>query len=498
MAAESEQPEWNLPEPVWQEEDLGRAIPDTPHACSVAMPLWEHNVGYEEGDERIISQFNAGYPRFFMNPLVAQLRAEIAKRYNLNATQTLLAPTQGAARRVAEYVDFRTGSKAEILQTPQGVWCVHTDETGSVALREFWQHAGEIVSSRTAARCLDGNSQSISATDSKRVLRERIAELQHVEPGDVYLYPSGMAAIYAAWRVTHDSRKCLQQGFPYVDTLKILERFGSVEPLLHLADHVASPDFSDLVAREDVSAVFCELPGNPLLSVPDIPTLRTLADKHSFALVVDDTLGAMINTDVTPFADLIATSLTKFFSGWNDLLAGSLIVVPGQPRYDELKAKLDADFEDMFADDDADVLANNSTNVVRRVEQINASALALANALRKHPGVEHVFFPDEHGSLFDNVRDSSFNSGYGGLLSVVLKSAKATTARVYDALAVSKGPSLGTNFTLCCPYTILAHYEELEFVESCGVSRYLLRISVGLEDPDWIIDHVLKAISSAS
>jgi hypothetical protein len=51
----------------------------------------------------------------------------------------------------------------------------------------------------------------------------------------------------------------------------------------------------------------------------------------------------------------------------------------------------------------------------------------------------------------------------------------------YDSLDVAKGPSLGTNFTLVCPYTLLAHYHELDFAISCNVPPNLLRISVGLE-----------------
>ncbi len=66
-------------------------------------------------------------------------------------------------------------------------------------------------------------------------------------------------------------------------------------------------------------------------------------------------------------------------------------------------------------------------------------------------------------------------------MSVVLKNPSVTTPIVYDRLRICKGPNLGTNFTLCCPYTILAHYTELDAVEECGVSRWLLRISVGVE-----------------
>jgi len=62
---------------------------------------------------------------------------------------------------------------------------------------------------------------------------------------------------------------------------------------------------------------------------------------------------------------------------------------------------------------------------------------------------------------------------------------------------LSKGPSLGTVFTLACPYTLLAHFNELEWAESCGVSRYLIRLSVGLEDPEELwrrLDSALRSV----
>ena len=64
------------------------------------------------------------------------------------------------------------------------------------------------------------------------------------------------------------------------------------------------------------------------------------------------------------------------------------------------------------------------------------------------------------------------------------RQAEASAPRIYDRLAFCKGPSLGTVFTLACPFTLLAHYTELDWAESCGVSRYLIRISAGLEDPE--------------
>ena len=69
-------------------------------------------------------------------------------------------------------------------------------------------------------------------------------------------------------------------------------------------------------------------------------------------------------------------------------------------------------------------------------------------------------------------------------MSFTLKGGEAAARRFYDALQLCKGPTLGTVFTLACPYALLAHYRELEWAESCGVPRDLVRVSIGIEDPD--------------
>jgi cystathionine gamma-synthase len=86
--------------------------------------------------------------------------------------------------------------------------------------------------------------------------------------------------------------------------------------------------------------------------------------------------------------------------------------------------------------------------------------------------------------------------GYGGLLSFILKNPRRTP-RVYDALRLCKGPSFGTPFTLVCPYTLLAHYHELEWAEGCGVPASLLRVSCGHESLDSLIATFSEALALA-
>ena len=70
-----------LSSPRCRPEDLGKPIPDSPHAVSVCLPLWEHNIGYEQADPNVTEKMQSGYPRFFVHPLVAKLFTECEARF---------------------------------------------------------------------------------------------------------------------------------------------------------------------------------------------------------------------------------------------------------------------------------------------------------------------------------------------------------------------------------------------------------------------------------
>ncbi len=212
-------------------------------------------------------------------------------------------------------------------------------------------------------------------------------------------------------------------------------------------------------------------------------------------MLVDDTLGALVNVDVLPAADLVSCSLTKFFSGAGDVMAGSLVINSRRPGAGRLRDALAAEYEDLLDAEDAAVLERNSRDCVERVRRINRTAERLCDTLQRHPAVERIDYPKYRTP--ENYRACLRPQGrYGGLCSILLRNPESNAPAFFDALAIAKGPNLGTNFSLCCPYTILAHFNELDFVERCGISRYLLRVSVGLEDPDWLIARFLDALSS--
>ena len=138
----------------------------------------------------------------------------------------------------------------------------------------------------------------------------------------------------------------------------------------------------------------------------------------------------------------------------------------------------------------------NSRDFTTRVERANANAEEVCGLLKRHRSVAKVYYPKDSSTqaLYDAFKRP--RGGYGYLLSVVFSNSESAMA-FFDALDVAKGPSLGTNFTLGCPYTLFAHYGEREWAARYGVVEHLVRISVGLEDPGVIgrkMELALKAV----
>jgi cystathionine gamma-synthase len=189
----------------------------------------------------------------------------------------------------------------------------------------------------------------------------------------------------------------------------------------------------------------------------------------------------------------------------------SLVLNPERKYYQQLKDHLYAGYEDTYFNEDAIFLERNSRDFLRRTHRIDANTLLVATLLHTHSQrvsesdrvVKRVWYPVyETRECYDlcRVRASPDGrrreGGYGGLLSVTFTSQTASQA-FFDALRCAKGPSLGTNFTLACPYTILAHYAELDWAQGWGVEKELVRISVGLEDPDDLLKIFGDALDAA-
>lgn len=162
--------------------------------------------------------------------------------------------------------------------------------------------------------------------------------VQNLTESDVYLFSTGMTAIWNAHNLALNfpspvaKGKSICFGFPYVDTLKVLEKWG---PGRHFFGHGLDSDvdaLEELLDKQKTSgeppilALFTEFPSNPLLRSADLPRLRKLADQHDFLIVVDETVGNFVNVSVLQFADIVVSSLTKVFSGDSNVMGGRYVL----------------------------------------------------------------------------------------------------------------------------------------------------------------------------
>ena len=526
-----------LTDPAWLPEDLGTPLPDSPHAVSVAMPTWQDVVDYEENRPRVMETLKCGYPRFFVHPTVAWLFKAVGERFAKEGECCFVFPTMAAAERCKAFVEERTAASLRLVNHASllGAAGVVMPQECYKTARLYWRYCGETVSSRMAsgifcrfvlgtAPALPGDLNQMMEELRQRVasyvamvderlsdpepglmelcgnyasliVRERLAALAGVSRDDVFLFTSGMAGVFAlhrAVREIHPGKPSVQPDFPYVDVLKLQEEYGGAK-FFPVADNASIAEVNALANAEAISGVFCEMPSNPLLRCVRVGRFAQALREHGIPLFIDDTIAGVTNIDALKFADAVTSSLTKMFSGAGDVLAGAVTLNPKSPHYPALHRLLSEEMpgNNLLWCEDAVVLEENSRDFPERAARMSENAAALAAWLETHPAVEAVYYPRD-GDGFEEVARPG--AGRGCLLSFVLKNPAAAPA-VYDRLQVCKGPSLGTNFTLCCPYTLLAHYTELEWAARCGVRSDLLRVSVGLEDITDLKSRFAKALN---
>jgi len=424
-------------------------LPNCPNSVSVSLPLWEHVVGYEEGREDVISVLRSGYPRFVFSKAVLELQKACLEKFGSGRAPQLCAvlPSSAAARECQQFLLrfceancllVHQKSIISVDACAAGVHAVFYPDLPSAegqslrkAAKAFWQHTGRIVSSRQASDALDqlgthfGHEPCSSTCRGSEVecsphaiikLKERVAEVAGVEVKKVHLYPCGMAAIEASYRLAkklHPGSPAAVFGWPYLDTLKLARRPELGPQDCQFFGRGDQQDLTDLEAflernssggRHPLCALFTEFPSNPLLKVPPLRDLRRLADKFDFVLIVDDTISTWLNVDFLTegIADVVVSSLTKLFSGRCNAMGGSLILSESFTK----RSCSQKDIQEFFQQEqqstrwgselyplDASALLANSQDFEKRNRVINSTTMALVEWLAEQPEIQDIYYP---------------------------------------------------------------------------------------------------------
>ena len=254
-------------------------------------------------------------------------------------------------------------------------------------------------------------------------------------------------------------------------------------------------DFSDPEAiraalNEHTAVVYMETPCNPTLKVVDIEAVASIAHAHNAAIKV-----IVDNTFATPYlqqplrlgADVVVHSATKYLNGHGDVIAG--IVVGSSEFITRCRMFGVKDMTgSVMSPFDAFLMARGMKTLDIRMERHCANAMQVARFLEDHPAVEKVYYPGlESFTGYETAKKQMKLPG--GMMSIELKADKAATAAALNKLQLCViAVSLGDAETLVeHPATMTHSTYTAEELKASGISEGLVRISVGLEDPEDII-----------
>ncbi len=274
---------------------------------------------------------------------------------------------------------------------------------------------------------------------------------------------------------------------------QFLRRWGIEVTVVPMGDYEAL----EQAIRPKTRLIFSESPTNPYLRVLDLPRVVEIAHRHGVKVAVDATFATPINQRPLEFGvDLVIHSATKYLGGHNDLLAG--VVIGAAPLINLLR-ETQAVVGAVLDPHTAYLLIRGLKTLALRVTHQNESALQVARFLEHHPLVRRVYYPGLP-SHPDHAIAVAQMEGFGGVVSFELATDLAGTVAFVDALQIPRiGPSLGGVESLVNQVALTSYYDlGPEGWAEVGISAGLVRLAVGVEDPQDLIADLAQALEAAA
>jgi cysteine-S-conjugate beta-lyase len=336
---------------------------------------------------------------------------------------------------------------------------------------------------------------SRSGNPTRAVVEKQIAALEGGTRG--FCFSTGLAAITAVTRLLSPGEEILACDDLYGGTYRLFSRI-----LAKRGINVRYVDFTDLDAvavavTNSTRLVYLESPTNPLLQIIDIAAVADISRRNGALVCVDNsTMSPYLQRPLELGADIVLHSATKFLCGHSDVMAGA-VVVADETLGDELYLIQNGEGAGL-SPFDSFLLLRGTKTLSLRLDCQQASAKKIAELLDAHPAIERVYFPGLADARQLAIHHSQA-SGDGAVLSFVTGDPEFSRAVVEAtklfAITVSFG---GVNSTISLPNymshaSIPAHLRQQK-----SIPADLVRVSVGAEDVDDLIDDLSQAFEFAS
>ncbi len=337
---------------------------------------------------------------------------------------------------------------------------------------------------------------SRSGNPSRKAVEQTLASL---EGGcGALAFASGMAATHCAMMLLHSGDHVVAGMDIYGGSYRLLHKICSASGVSVTLADLQSPDGLATAVTPKTKMLWLEGIGNPRLTIPDLPALTKQA--HDLGLIV-----AVDNTFATPVlmrplemgVDIVMHSATKYLGGHSDCLSG-VLVAREKPMLDRLYFIQNAT-GGVLAPLESFLLGRGLKTLELRVREQSKSALKIAQHLEQHAQVVSVLYPGL-ASHPDHLRAQQLlNGAFGAMITFEAKGGFERTRRIVKSTKLFHlAVSLGAVESLIEQPASMSHasYDAAARAKA-GITDGLIRLSVGLEDPDDLIADLDQALSQA-
>lgn len=372
--------------------------------------------------------------------------------------------------------------------------CIHLEEEEN-SINHYGAISYPIYQSATYAHPGVGQSTGYDYSRLQNPTREHLEKtVASLENGiDALAFSSGMAAITLMMELFKPGDHLIVDADLYGGSIRLFNHVSEKNGIEFSSVDCHKENVAAYI-RENTKAVYIETPTNPMMNVTDIKALAEITKKHNIFLIVDNTfLSPYFQNPLELGADIVVHSGTKFLGGHNDTLAGFLVT--NRADISEKLRFLIKTTGSGLAPFDSWLILRGIKTLGIRMEQAQKNAFKIAEWLKTKSAVTRVIYPglpDHPG--YEIMKKQA--RGFGSMLTFQLESKEFALSVLEKVRMIKFAESLGGVETLITYPTTQTHADvPKEIRERNGITEATLRLSVGIEDTQDLLDEFEKVFA---
>ena len=323
--------------------------------------------------------------------------------------------------------------------------------------------------------------------------------LKEIEEGEyAYAFSSGMAAINCLSDALGKDYHIICSDDVYGGTRRLFDKVKSINQNIEISyvDLSKENNWKGHI-KNNTKMIWLETPSNPLLKIVDVAAITSQLEDTEISLVCDNTFASPYNQQpLTQGADVVIHSSTKYLGGHSDLIGGSIIIKDNKVLAEKIQYLQNA-VGSIPSPFDCYLLIRSIKTLSVRMERHNKNGMEVAEFLSKHKKIKRVMYP----GLKDDPNYKTAKKqmrGFGGIVSIEIDTDISGINKFLKNLTIfTLAESLGGVESLIEHPGIMTHASiEKKIRDELGITDGLLRLSVGIEDINDIIDSLTKALNT--